>query len=631
MSKVIGIDLGTSNSCVAVIEDGRPRVINDLMGRNVIPSVFALSALNEPIVGFAAKEQAGTNRLNTIFAVKRLIGRKYNSAEVQDAMPRLPYRITEAENGDAWVEVNGNPMSPEQVSAEVLKKVKEVAEDYLGEKVMRAVITTPAHFNDSQRQATKDAGRIAGLDVLRIINEPTAAALAFGLNIVDGKDVLRETQRKNTKSEKNRDRMIAVFDLGGGTFDVSILELREGIFDVKATNGDTYLGGEDVDLAIVNYLLNEFKRLSGRDLKSERGVLQRFKEAAQKAKHDLSDVGTVEIDLPFVQGLEHMKVPMGRKLLEQIVAPILQRMEDPCMQCMEDARLKPEDITDVILVGGMTRMPAVKSYCQRIFGQVPQDAVDPDEAVALGAAVQAGLLQGYVRGVSLLDVTSLSLGIEVQGARTHTIIPRNTTIPTKKTEIVTTSAPNQPQVSIHVLQGESDFAPDNKSLGRFELMGIRPAPRGVPEIAVSFEVDAEGIVHVTAKDLDTEEEQVIEIIASSGLSDYEIDKLVRDRMMEEEQKRRKEAGRLGALEEVDNGDPLFAAKKELRNTIFVTQAKLNTEGKDFKGRARVLLEDMLASARTALETSEDQTELLHATKDLETRASALDEFLESQW
>lgn len=631
MSQVIGIDLGTSNSCVAIIENGRPRVINDTEGRNVVPSIFALSALNEPIVGFDAKYQASTNRLNTIFAVKRLIGRKYNSAEVLDAMPRLPYKITEAENGDAWVEVNGNPMSPEQVSAEVLKKCKQVAEDFLNEKVMRAVITVPAHFNDSQRQATKDAGRIAGLDVLRIINEPTAAALAFGLNIIDGKDVLKETQRKNTKSQTGRDRMIAVFDLGGGTFDVSILELREGIFDVKATNGDTYLGGEDVDLAIVNYLLGEFQKLSGRDLKAERGVLQRFKEAAQKAKHDLSDVGQVEIDLPFVQGLEHMKIQMGRKQLEQIVHPILSRMEEPCVQCMEDARLKPEDITDVILVGGMTRMPAVKSYCAKIFGRTPLDTIDPDEAVALGAAVQAGLLQGYVRGVSLLDVTSLSLGIEIQGARTHTIIPRNTTIPTKKTEIVTTSAPNQPQVSIHVLQGESDFAPDNKSLGRFELMGIRPAPRGVPEIAVTFEVDAEGIVNVLAKDLDTGEEQTIEIIASSGLTDYEIDKLVRDRMMEEEQQRRKEAGRLGKLEEVKGDDPLFDIKKDLRHAIFVTQAKLNTEGKDFKGRARVLLEDMLASARTTLETSDDKTELVQATRDLERRALALDEFLESQW
>ncbi|MFN8389626.1 MAG: molecular chaperone DnaK [Bdellovibrionota bacterium] len=631
MSKVIGIDLGTSNSCVAIIENGRPRVIMDSEGRNTVPSIYAKSALNEPIVGFAAKQQAQTNRLNTIFAVKRLIGRKFNSPEVLEAATKLPYKIVPAENGDAWVEINGTPTSPEEVSAQVLVKCKEVAEEFLGEKVMRAVITVPAHFNDSQRQATKDAGRIAGLDVLRIINEPTAAALAFGLNIIDGKDVLKETRKRNVQKAGSADRMIAVFDLGGGTFDISILELREGVFDVKATNGDTFLGGEDFDLAIVNHLLKEFTRLTGRDLSGERGVLQRFKEAAQRAKHDLSNVGQVEIDLPFVQGLEHMKIPLGRKQLEDIVRDIMKRMEDPCLQCLEDARLTADDVTDVILVGGMTRMPAVKSAAAKIFGKEPLDTIDPDEAVALGAAVQAGLLQGYVKGVSLLDVTSLSIGIEIQGARMHTIIPRNSTIPTKKTEIVTTSAPNQPQVSIHVLQGESDFAPDNKSLGRFELMGIRPAPRGVPEIAVTFEVDAEGIVHVIAKDLETEEEQSIEIIASSGLSDYEIDKLVREKLIEEEQKRRMESKGYRTVKDIDENDVLAKVKKELKNTIFTTQAKLNTEGKDFKGRARVLLEDTLANARTALDSAQEEQELLAVSRDLEKRSIALDEFIESQW
>ena len=631
MSKVIGIDLGTSNSCVAIIENGRPKILVDEKGRNTVPSVYAVSALNEPIIGYDAKEQAQTNRLNTIFAVKRLIGRKFTSPEVVEAATKLPYRVVPAENGDAWVEINGVPTSPEEVSSHVLVRMREVAEFYLKEKVMRAVITVPAHFNDSQRQATKDAGRIAGLDVLRIINEPTAAALAFGMNVIDGKDVLKETRKRSTKSGTGNDRMIAVFDLGGGTFDISILELREGIFDVKATNGDTFLGGEDFDMAVVQHLLEEFSRLSGRDLKGERGVLQRFKEAAQQAKHDLSKVGQVEIDLPFVSGLEHMKITLGRKQLEHIVKDIMKRMEDPCLQCLEDARMVPDDITDVILVGGMTRMPAVKAAAAKIFGREPLDTIDPDEAVALGAAVQAGLLEGYVKGVSLLDVTSLSLGIEIQGARFHTIIPRNTTIPTKKTEIVTTSAPNQPQVSFHILQGETDFAPDNKSLGRFELTGIRPAPRGVPEIAVSFEVDAEGIVHVNAKDLETGIEETVEIIASSGLTDYEIDKLVRDKMIEEEQKRRMESRGYGKNKEIDANDPLAMVKSDLKNAIFLTQSKLNTEGREFKGRARVLLEDTLTSARVALDTSGDQTEIETAFQDLEKRLLALDDFIDSQW
>jgi molecular chaperone DnaK len=640
MSKVIGIDLGTSNSCVAFIKDGRPIVIPDEEGRKTTPSIYAISATDEPIVGYDAEAQAPTNRLNTIFAIKRLIGRKFNSPEAQELYARLPYKILPAENGDAWVEINGTPTSPEEVSSHVLIRLKQAAEHYLNDEVKRAVITVPAHFNDSQRQATKDAGRLAGLDVLRLINEPTAAALAFGMNIIDGTDVMREELKRSFKDRKRSDRMIAVFDLGGGTFDISILELRDGVFDVKATNGDTYLGGEDFDLAIVGYLVNEFKKLTGRDLSNDKKVLQRFKDAARTAKHDLTYKPKVDVELSFVQGLEHMKLSLDRKLIEDLVKPILKRIEDPCLQALDDAGLVPSDITDVILVGGMTRMPAVKKSAREIFECEPLDTVDPDEAVALGSAVQAGLLQGFVKGVSLLDVTSLSLGIEIQGGRMHTLIPRNTTVPTKKTEIFTTSAPNQPQVSIHVLQGESDFAPDNKSLGRFELMGVRPAPRGVPDIAVTFDIDAEGIVHVSAKDLETAEEQRIEIIASSGLSDYEIDKLLRDKHIEEEQKRQREkrreqesedySGETASLD-ADAEDLLNQFKLDLKTAIFMTQVKLNTEGKRFKGRGRVMLEDSLVAARDVLQNSTDCRAVEKAVKTLGKHCQVLEEYLESQW
>lgn len=632
MSKVIGIDLGTSNSCVAVLnEDGRPEVLRDEEGRDTTPSIYAINVSDEPLVGYVAKEQQSTNRLNTIFAVKRLIGRKYNSLEIQEAAPKLPYRILPAENGDAWVEVNGTPTSPEEVSSHVLMRMKAVAEHALGEEVKRAVITVPAHFNDSERQATRDAGRLAGLDVLRLINEPTAAALAFGMNVIDGKNVLREHVKKTIKDKHSSDRMIAVFDLGGGTFDISILELRDGVFDVKATNGDTYLGGEDFDMIIVEYFLEHFRRLTGRDISKDRKILQRFKDAAKEAKHRLSDEPKIDVELPFVQGLEHMTIPLDRKTVEELVQPVMCRIEDPTLQALDDAGLVPEDITDVLLVGGMTRMPAVKKAARELFSQEPLDVIDPDEAVALGAAVQAGLLQGYVKGVSLLDVTSLSLGLEIQGARTHTIIPRNTTIPTKKTEIFTTSAPNQPQVSIHVLQGESDFAPDNKSLGRFELMGVRPAARGVPDIAVTFEIDAEGIVNVTAKDLETDKEQHIEIIATSGLSDYEIDKLLREQALEEEQRKSREQKQFGGEIEIEESDEFAESKTHLKTAIFMTQVKLNTEGKRFKGRARVMLEDALSSARQALENGKSQAEIEGATTELTQRGNALEEYLESLW
>ena len=633
MSIVIGIDLGTSNSCVAYInKNGQPEVLSDEEGRDTTPSIFAISATDEPLVGYTAEDQQSTNRLNTIFAVKRLIGRKFKSPEVEEALTKLPYKVLPAENGDAWVEVNGKMMSPEEVSSQILVRLKAVAEYALGEEVKRAVITVPAHFNDSERQATRDAGRLAGLDVLRLINEPTAAALAFGMNIIEGKNVMREQVNKSFKEKHRSDRMIAVFDLGGGTFDVSILELRDGIFDVKATNGDTYLGGEDFDMTIVGYFIEEFKRRSGRDISMDRKILQRFKDAARDAKHRLTDEPKIEVELPFVQGLEHMKIPMDRKMIEELVAPIMKRLEDPCLQALDDAGLTPDDITDVLLVGGMTRMPAVKKAAREIFGQEPLDTIDPDEAVALGAAVQAGLLQGYVKGVSLLDVTSLSLGIEIQGARMHTIIGRNTTVPTKKTEIFTTSAPNQPQVSIHILQGESDFAPDNKSLGRFELMGVRPAPRGVPDIAVTFEIDAEGIVHVSAKDLETDKEQRMEIIATSGLSDYEIDKLLREKAIEEEQRKARERRRGGdEVLEIEDSDQFAESKMNLKTAIFMTQVKLNTEGKRFKGRGRVLLEDSLESARAILEHGKSQEEIDEAIKELSTRAGALETYLESLW
>ncbi len=631
MSIVIGIDLGTSNSCVAHIVNGQPIVISDKEGRDTIPSIFAISATNDPIVGHEAKAQASTNRLNTIFAAKRLIGRKFNSEEIQHASSKLPYKMLQAENGDAWVEVNGTAMSPEEVSSQVLIKIKEVAEGFLKEEVKRAVITVPAHFNDSQRQATKDAGRLAGLDVLRIINEPTAAALAFGLNIVDGKNVLKDEIKKSFKDKHKSDRMIAVFDLGGGTFDVSILELRDGVFDVKSTNGDTYLGGEDFDMAIVQYLLDEFKKKMSRDVSQDKKILQRFKDAAKNAKHELSVKPKINIELPFVKGLDHFSVPLDRKKLEEIVAPILKRIEAPCMQALEDAGLAPEDVTDTILVGGMTKMPAVKKAARLIFGKEPLDTIDPDQAVALGAAVQAGLLQGYVKGVSLLDVTSLSLGIEIQGGKMHTIVPRNTTIPTRKTEVVTTSAPNQPQVSIHVLQGEEDFAPLNKSLGRFELVGVRPAPRGEPDIAVTFDIDAEGIVNVSAKDLETDQEQKIEIIANSGLSDYEIDKLLKEKMLEEEQRKRAEERHSKQTVQIDQGDQNAELKNVLKNEIFLTQVTLNTEATKFKGRKRVLLEDAMSTARDILENSQDTSRIQEVLDELKQKKEAMQDYLESLW
>jgi len=625
MAHVIGIDLGTSNSCVAYIKDGQPEVIRDSAGNATMPSVFAISSTNEPIVGHEAKAQQSTNKQNTIFAVKRLIGRKFESKEVKEAKNNLPYKVIRAPNGDAWVEINGNPTSPEEVSSQILTKMKQIAEEFLGEPVFKAVITVPAYFNDAQRQATKEAGMIAGLEVMRIINEPTAAALAYGM------DVVAEEQKKAKNQFVDKaDKVIAVFDLGGGTFDVTILEMREGVFNVLSTNGDTFLGGEDFDLAIVEYLIKHFKEKTGHDLSKDKNALQRLNVAAREAKHGLTEQNSVNISIPFMaSGNQHFELEITRRMLEKIVEPILSKLEEPCLKAMEDAGLGPSGITDVILVGGMTRMPAVKSYCGRIFKCVPHEDVDPDEAVALGAAVQGGLLQGIVKGVSFLDVTSLSLGIEVQGGKTHVIIPRNSSIPVAISETFTTSAPNQPQVSVHIIQGESDFAPENKSLGMFELTGIKLAPRGVPDIEVTFNIDHDGVVNVSAKDRETGQEKSIEIIADSGLSDVEIDRLLKDKRMEQEQRSLSKQRAAARSNEVQDDGELGKLKEELRSVVFTTQAKLNTEGRGFKGKGRSQLESALLQARTALDTATEEVDLITAKDNLIEKTLALDSFIDS--
>ena len=526
MGKIIGIDLGTTNSCVAIMEGGDPVVIANQEGNRTTPSVVAITDSGERLVGQVAKRQAITNSENTVYAVKRMIGRKYNSKEIQYDVKISAYKITEAANGDAQVTVRGKNYSPAEISAMILTKMKQTAEDYLGEKVTDAVITVPAYFNDSQRQATKDAGKIAGLNVLRIINEPTAAALAYGM-------------------DKKKDEKIAVFDLGGGTFDISILELGEGVFEVKSTNGDTHLGGEDFDQRVMDYLVAEFKKDQGIDLRTDKMALQRLKEAAEKAKMELSTTMETDINLPFItadaSGPKHMNIKLSRAKLESLVEDLIDKVVGPCQTALKDAGMSSKDIDEVILVGGMTRMPRVQQKVKEIFGKEPHKGVNPDEVVAVGAAIQGGVLAGDVKDVLLLDVTPLSLGIETLGGVMTRLIEKNTTIPSKKSQIFSTAADNQPAVSIHVLQGERQMAADNRTLGRFELVGIPPAPRGVPQIEVTFDIDANGIVHVNAKDLGTGKEQSIKITASSGLSEAEIEKLVKEAEMHaEEDKRRKE-------------------------------------------------------------------------------------------
>ncbi len=516
MGKIIGIDLGTTNSCVAIMEGGEPKVLTNQEGARTTPSVVAVTDSGERLVGQVAKRQAITNPQNTVFAVKRLIGRKYAAPEVQGDIKILPYKIAQASNGDAHITLQGKEYSPAEISSMVLVKMKQTAEDYLGEKLTDAVITVPAYFNDSQRQATKDAGRVAGLNVLRIINEPTAAALAYGL-------------------DKKKDEKIAVFDLGGGTFDISILELGEGVFEVKSTNGDTHLGGEDFDLRVIDWLADEFKKDQGIDLRGDRMALQRLKEAAEKAKMELSTAMETDINLPFItadaSGPKHLNVKLTRAKLEAMVEDLINKVEGPCRTAIKDAGLSAKEIDEVILVGGMTRMPAVAQKVKDIFGKEPHRGVNPDEVVAIGAAIQGGVLGGDVKDVLLLDVTPLSLGIETLGGVMTKLIEKNTTIPTRKSQIFSTAADSQPAVSIHVLQGEREMAGNNKTLGRFELVGIPPAPRGVPQVEVTFDIDANGIVHVNAKDLGTGKEQSIKITASSGLSEEEIQRLVKDAEM----------------------------------------------------------------------------------------------------
>ncbi|MBW2312429.1 MAG: molecular chaperone DnaK [Deltaproteobacteria bacterium] len=600
MSKIIGIDLGTTNSCVAVMEGGDAKVIANVEGNRTTPSMVAFTDSGERLVGQTAKRQAITNPDNTVYAVKRLIGRKYDSPEVQRDIKISPFKITKASNGDAQVTVKGKDYSAAEISSMILQKMKQTAEEHLGEKVTDAVITVPAYFNDSQRQATKDAGKIAGLNVQRIINEPTAASLAYGL-------------------DKKKDEKIAVFDLGGGTFDISILEIGDGVFEVKATNGDTHLGGEDFDQRVMDYLADEFKKDQGIDLRNDKMALQRLKEAAEKAKMELSTSMETDVNLPFItadaSGPKHMNIKLSRAKLEALVDDLVEKTVEPCNIALKDAGMKPSDIDEVILVGGMTRMPKVQEKVKGIFGKDPHKGVNPDEVVAVGAAIQGGVLKGDVKDVLLLDVTPLSLGIETLGGVFTKLIEKNTTIPTKKSQIFSTAADNQPAVSIHVLQGEREMAANNKTLGRFELVGIPPAPRGMPQIEVTFDIDANGIVNVSAKDLGTGKEQSIKITASSGLSEEEIEKLVKDAELHAEEDRKKRE--------------LIDARNAADSQVYSIEKSMKEAGDKIDAGTKTEIENAISNLKKAME-GEDAAEIKRLSDELTQVSHKIAEVLYAQ-
>jgi molecular chaperone DnaK len=590
MGKIIGIDLGTTNSCVAIMDGGDAKVITNPDGGRTTPSVVAVTESSERLVGQTAKRQAITNPENTVFGVKRLIGRKFDSNVVQNDIQILPYQIKRADNGDVRIDLRGKLNSPAEISSFILAFIKKYAEDYLGEPVTDAVITVPAYFNDSQRQATKDAGKISGLNVLRIINEPTAASLAYGL-------------------DKRSEEKIAVFDLGGGTFDISVLEIGEGVFEVKATNGDTHLGGEDFDLRLIDYLATEFQKDQGIDLRSDKMALQRLKEAAEKAKMELSTSMETDVNLPFItadaSGPKHLNVKITRAKLETIVADLLDKLEGPCRTALKDAGLGASDINEVILVGGMTRMPAVQERVKKIFGKDPHKGVNPDEVVAIGAAIQGGVLKGDVKDVLLLDVTPLSLGIETLGSVMTRLIEKNTTIPTRKSQVFSTAADNQPAVSIHVLQGEREMASGNKTLGRFELVGIPPAPRGVPQIEVTFDIDANGIVNVSAKDTATGKEQSIQITASSGLTQEEIDKAIKDAELHSEDDRKKK--------------DLIDARNHADSLIYATEKSMKELGEKVEAETRKNVEAAVSDLKQVMDG--EDIEAIKAKSEALTQAS----------
>ncbi len=587
MGKIIGIDLGTTNSCVSVMEGGEAKVIPNSEGGNTTPSVVGFTSSEEKLVGQAAKRQAITNPEKTIFEAKRLIGRKFSSKEVQEFIKVAPFKIVEAKNGDAWIKVGDREYSPQEISALVLQKMKKTAEDYLGETVTEAVITVPAYFNDAQRQATKDAGRIAGLDVKRIINEPTAAALAYGLD------------------KKGAESTVAVFDLGGGTFDISILEMGDGVFEVKATNGDTFLGGGNFDQRIIDWLADEFKKESTIDLRKDKMALQRLKEAAEKAKHELSSSMETDINLPFItadaSGPKHLNLKLTRAKLEALVADLIDQLVAPCETCIKDSGVAKSKINEVILVGGMTRMPRVQQKVKEIFGMEPHKGVNPDEVVAVGAAIQGGVLKGDVKDVLLLDVTPLSLGIETLGGVFTKLIEKNTTIPSKKSQVFSTAADNQTAVTIHVLQGEREFAEHNKSMGRFDLVGIPPAPRGMPQVEVTFDIDANGMVHVSAKDLGTQKEQSIRITPSSGLSEDEIKRMQK----EAEEHRAEDEKRKEAVN----------ARNSLDSLIYTIEKTSKENAAQLTDEVKKQVEEALTEARKKLDST-DVAELQKATETL---------------